>query len=128
MDERPDRPAVGAFGAFALIFAGCGIGAAIAIGGKIGLDALFGGPITPQPPADGPIRQGDLDVSARRRWRGSRLMARVLFVCLHNSGGSQMHEALFVWAAGHHEARSAGTPSGERMHPNVAEAIDELND
>jgi len=37
-------------------------------------------------------------------------MARVLFVCLHNAGRSQMSEALFTRAgAGRHEARSAGT-------------------
>ena len=37
-------------------------------------------------------------------------MARVLFVCLHNAGRSQMSEALFARAVGgRHEARSAGT-------------------
>jgi arsenate reductase (thioredoxin) len=57
-------------------------------------------------------------------------MARVLFVCLHNAGRSPMSEALFARAAaGHHEARSAGTVPGERMHPEVVAAlIDELND
>jgi arsenate reductase len=54
-------------------------------------------------------------------------MARVLFVCLHNAGRSQMSEALFNWAAGgHHEARSAGTEPGERVHPEVVEAMGEL--
>jgi arsenate reductase (thioredoxin) len=54
-------------------------------------------------------------------------MARVLFVCLHNAGRSQMSEALFTRAAaGHHEARSAGTEPGERVHPQVVEAMDEL--
>jgi arsenate reductase (thioredoxin) len=53
-------------------------------------------------------------------------MARVLFVCLHNAGRSQMSEALFTRAAaGHHEARSAGTEPGERVHPEVVEAMDE---
>jgi arsenate reductase (thioredoxin) len=54
-------------------------------------------------------------------------MARVLFVCLHNAGRSQMSEALFERAAaGHHEARSAGTTPGERVHPEVVEAMREL--
>jgi len=54
-------------------------------------------------------------------------MARVLFVCLHNAGRSQMSEALFARAAaGHHEARSAGTAPGDRVHPEVVEAMAEL--
>jgi arsenate reductase (thioredoxin) len=54
-------------------------------------------------------------------------MARVLFVCLHNAGRSQMSEALFGRAAaGRHEARSAGTTPGERVHPEVVEAMAEL--
>jgi arsenate reductase len=54
-------------------------------------------------------------------------MARVLFVCLHNAGRSQISEALFERAAaGHHEARSAGTTPGERVHPEVVEAMREL--
>jgi len=54
-------------------------------------------------------------------------MARVLFVCLHNAGRSQMSEALFAReAAGRHEARSAGTTPGERVHPEVVEAMAEL--
>lgn len=54
-------------------------------------------------------------------------MARVLFVCLHNAGRSQMSEALFTReAAGRHEARSAGTTPSERVHPEVVEAMNEL--
>jgi len=54
-------------------------------------------------------------------------MARVLFVCLHNAGRSQMSEALFAReAGGRHEARSAGTTPGERVHPEVVEAMNEL--
>ncbi|HWW68184.1 MAG TPA: arsenate reductase ArsC [Solirubrobacterales bacterium] len=54
-------------------------------------------------------------------------MARVLFVCLHNAGRSQMSEAFFTRAAaGRHEARSAGTTPGERVHPEVVEAMNEL--
>src|SRR5437763_12306466 len=54
-------------------------------------------------------------------------MARVLFVCLHNAGRSQMSEALFERAAGgRHEAASAGTRPAERVHPEVVEAMGEL--
>jgi arsenate reductase (thioredoxin) len=54
-------------------------------------------------------------------------MARALFVCLHNAGRSQMSEALFRRAAqGRHEARSAGTTPGERVHPEVVEVMAEL--
>jgi arsenate reductase len=54
-------------------------------------------------------------------------MARALFVCLHNAGRSQMSEALFSRAAnGRHEARSAGTTPGDRVHPAVVEAMSEL--
>ena len=55
-------------------------------------------------------------------------MARVLFVCLHNAGRSQMSEALFTRAAGgKHEARSAGTTPGDAVHPEVVEAMRELD-
>jgi arsenate reductase (thioredoxin) len=54
-------------------------------------------------------------------------MARVLFVCLHNAGRSQMSQALFEReAGGAHEARSAGTTPGDRVHPEVVAAIREL--
>jgi arsenate reductase len=54
-------------------------------------------------------------------------MATVLFVCLHNAGRSQMSQALFERAAGgHHEAMSAGTTPGERVHPEVVEVMHEL--
>jgi arsenate reductase len=60
-------------------------------------------------------------------------MVRALFVCLHNAGRSQMSEALFLQAAAggqdegpRHEARSAGTTPGDRVHPEVVEAMAEL--
>jgi arsenate reductase len=54
-------------------------------------------------------------------------MSRVLFVCLHNAGRSQMSEALFQLAAGdRHEARSAGSTPADRVHPEVVEAMREL--
>jgi len=47
-------------------------------------------------------------------------VARVLFVCLHNAGRSQMSEALFERATGGvHEARSAGTTPADHVHENV---------
>jgi arsenate reductase (thioredoxin) len=55
-------------------------------------------------------------------------MAHVLFVCLHNAGRSQMSQALFERAAdGRHTAASAGTRPGERVHPEVVEAMRELD-
>jgi arsenate reductase (thioredoxin) len=55
-------------------------------------------------------------------------MARVLFVCLHNAGRSQMSEALFERAAsGRHEAASAGTTPGDQVHPEVVEVMRELD-
>jgi arsenate reductase (thioredoxin) len=54
-------------------------------------------------------------------------MARVLFVCLHNAGRSQMSQALFErLAGGAHEVRSAGTEPADRIHPKVVEAMREL--
>jgi len=54
-------------------------------------------------------------------------MSRVLFVCVHNAGRSQMSQALFELAAGgRHEARSAGSDPGEQVHPEVVEAMREV--
>jgi arsenate reductase (thioredoxin) len=54
-------------------------------------------------------------------------MARVLFVCLHNAGRSQMSQALFERAArGRHTAASAGTTPAERVHPEVVNVMREL--
>ena len=54
-------------------------------------------------------------------------MAKVLFVCLHNAGRSQISRALFEQAAdGRHEARSAGTTPAGRVHPEVVEAMREV--
>ena len=55
-------------------------------------------------------------------------MARVLFVCLHNAGRSQMSQALFERAVdGAHEAESAGTTPTDRVYPEVVEAMRELD-
>jgi arsenate reductase (thioredoxin) len=53
-------------------------------------------------------------------------MSKVLFVCLHNAGRSQMSEALFERAAGGlHEARSAGTTPADHVHENVVTVMRE---
>jgi arsenate reductase (thioredoxin) len=55
-------------------------------------------------------------------------MAHVLFVCLHNAGRSQMSRVLFDRAAaGRHQAESAGTAPGDRVHPEVVEVMRELD-
>jgi arsenate reductase (thioredoxin) len=54
-------------------------------------------------------------------------VARVLFVCLHNAGRSQMSRALFERSAdGRHQAESAGTTPAERVHPEVVTAMEEV--
>ncbi|MFL5820691.1 MAG: low molecular weight phosphatase family protein [Solirubrobacteraceae bacterium] len=54
-------------------------------------------------------------------------MARVLFVCLHNAGRSQMSQALFERAAGgRHQAASAGTTPADRVHSQVVEVMREV--
>ena len=126
-----------------------GEAAAIAIGGTIGLDAMFGGPISgasmnPMRSAGPAIVSGDLHalwlyivapvhrrvarcahVSARPR--GTRAVSRVLFVCTANSGRSVMAERIFRRdAGGRHEARSAGSAPGAAPHPVVVEALAEI--
>jgi arsenate reductase (thioredoxin) len=54
-------------------------------------------------------------------------LANALFVCLHNAGRSQISQALFERAAeGRHQARSAGTTPGRRVHPEVVEVMREI--
>ena len=54
-------------------------------------------------------------------------MKTVLFVCVHNSGRSQMAEA-FVnhLSTGELKAISAGTAAGNEVNPVVAEAMKEV--
>ena len=53
-------------------------------------------------------------------------MVRVLFVCLHNAGRSQMSQALFEKSSGdRHEAQSAGTTPAERIHQSVVTVMEE---
>ena len=55
-------------------------------------------------------------------------MSTVLFVCLHNAARSQMSQALLERAAnGRHQALSAGTTPGDRVHPEVVEVMRELD-
>lgn len=54
-------------------------------------------------------------------------MKTVLFVCVHNSGRSQMAEAFFNrLAGGKARAVSAGTEPGEKVHPEVVQAMKEV--
>ena len=132
-----------------------GAAAAIAIGGTVGLDALFGGPVTGASMnparsfgpalarANGPTSGSTSPARSSARWRARwptrwsaapapqrrRIrMAHALFVCLHNAGRSQMSQALFERAAGgRHTAASAGTQPGGRVHPQVVDAMRELD-
>ena len=54
-------------------------------------------------------------------------MKTVVFVCVHNSGRSQMAEAFFnQMAAGKAAAVSAGTQPGDKVHLIVVEAMKEV--
>ncbi len=52
---------------------------------------------------------------------------RVLFVCVHNAGRSQMAAALLDhYAAGRVEVRSAGSAPADAINPAVREAMAEI--
>jgi arsenate reductase len=54
-------------------------------------------------------------------------MRTVLFVCVHNSGRSQMAEAFFnLYAGGRARALSAGTRPADKVNPVVVEAMQEI--
>ena len=55
-------------------------------------------------------------------------MKTVLFACIHNAGRSQMAAALFNHYADTSQVRaiSAGTQPGDRVHPEVQQAMEEL--
>ncbi len=54
-------------------------------------------------------------------------MKTVVFVCVHNSGRSQMAEAFFnKLAQGKALALSAGTQPGDKVNPTVVEAMREV--
>jgi arsenate reductase len=53
-------------------------------------------------------------------------MKKVLFVCVHNAGRSQMAEAFFnQMAKGKAKGSSAGTQPSEKVNPTVIEAMRE---
>ena len=56
------------------------------------------------------------------------MLDRVVFACLHNAGRSQMAAAFFNHLADAERARavSAGTTPGDRVHPEVAAAMQEI--
>ena len=56
-------------------------------------------------------------------------MKTVLFACIHNAGRSQMAAAWFNALADKSKARaiSAGTEPGPRVHPEVLQAMREVN-
>lgn len=55
-------------------------------------------------------------------------MLNVIFACVHNAGRSQMAAAFFNHLADPHQAHaiSAGTEPGERVHPEVLSAMQEI--
>ncbi|MCI0569923.1 MAG: arsenate reductase ArsC [Myxococcaceae bacterium] len=55
-------------------------------------------------------------------------MKTIIFACVHNAGRSQMAAAFFNAMANPEAARgiSAGTQPGERVHPEVLEAMREV--
>ena len=54
-------------------------------------------------------------------------MKKVLFVCIQNSGRSQMAEALFNYMANNKaQAISAGTSPARRVNPDVVRAMEEI--
>lgn len=57
-------------------------------------------------------------------------MKRVLFVCVHNAGRSQMAEAFFNHLAGQRgldaEGLSAGTAPGDQVNPGAVQAMAEV--
>jgi arsenate reductase (thioredoxin) len=51
-------------------------------------------------------------------------MTRVLFVCVHNAGRSQIAQALYERRGG--EARSAGSDPADEVHQAVVESLEEI--
>jgi protein-tyrosine-phosphatase len=54
-------------------------------------------------------------------------VAHVLFVCVQNAGRSQMSQALFERASDRHTAESAGTAPASHVHPEVVQAMGEID-
>lgn len=54
-------------------------------------------------------------------------MKKIIFVCVHNSGRSQMAEAFAKrFGAGKIEVQSAGTQPTDRLNPVVVKAMEEI--
>ena len=54
-------------------------------------------------------------------------MVKVLFICVHNAGRSQMAEAIFnQLAAGRHQAKSAGSSPADSVNPVAVQAMKEI--
>jgi arsenate reductase (thioredoxin) len=54
-------------------------------------------------------------------------MVKVLFICVHNAGRSQMAEAIFnSLARGRHQATSAGSQPASQVNPAVVQALKEI--
>lgn len=54
-------------------------------------------------------------------------MKKVLFICIHNAGRSQMAEAFFnQMAGGKSQAYSAGTQPADKVNPVVVKAMQEV--
>jgi arsenate reductase len=55
-------------------------------------------------------------------------MVKIIFACIHNAGRSQMAAAFFNQLCDHAKAQaiSAGTEPGERIHPEVQAAMQEV--
>jgi len=127
--------------------------AAIAIGATVGLEATFAGPVSGA--SMNPARSfgpalvswywnahwvywiapmlgsvaGALTYQLVRgeTMRGERSGNRVLFVCVHNAGRSQMAEAFFnALAKGRAQGFSAGTEPAARVNPLVVQAMKEV--
>ena len=55
-------------------------------------------------------------------------MKKILFVCVHNAGRSQMAEAFFnQMVKGEAESSSAGTQPADKVNPTVVEAMREVS-
>lgn len=50
---------------------------------------------------------------------------KVIFACVHNAGRSQMAAAFYNTLSGANDGISAGTQPGQRVHPEVVEAMKE---
>jgi arsenate reductase len=54
-------------------------------------------------------------------------MVKVLFICVHNAGRSQMAEAIFnSLAGGRHHATSAGSQPASQVNPIVVQVLMEM--